>query len=170
MRRSWSLPFLEAAAGFLAPRSILRRKTLLMTAILEATPDFVQDFLPRTSSGPAFFAGCGWLALREGAPLPEPRFPASLAGDRGEELRLEHEVAAVPRAVAATTAPELPAAIAGDAPTIRLLSGCDGACRIVAVDAAEHDDGRSFGRPFDAAEHALELLAVRSGRSMEVGH
>ena len=56
-----TLPFLDAAAGVLAPRSLLRRKVLLMTAVLEATPDFVDDFLPRTVSAPAFFVRCAWL-------------------------------------------------------------------------------------------------------------
>jgi hypothetical protein len=46
-RRPWSVPFLDAAAGFLRPGSLLRNKILLMGAILETSPAFADEFLPR---------------------------------------------------------------------------------------------------------------------------
>lgn len=49
-RRPWSLPFLDAAAGVLAPQSLLRKKLLVMAAILEASPVFADVFLPRTTT------------------------------------------------------------------------------------------------------------------------
>jgi hypothetical protein len=49
-RHEWALPFIDAAAGLLQPRSLLRRKILLLAAVLEASPRFVDDFLPRPSS------------------------------------------------------------------------------------------------------------------------
>lgn len=46
-RHPWSVGFLDAAAGFLRPGSLLRSKILVMAAILEATPEHADDFLPR---------------------------------------------------------------------------------------------------------------------------
>lgn len=50
----WLLPSLDAAAAFVRPQALLHRKALLMTAILEASPDHADLFLPRVA---------GWLAL-----------------------------------------------------------------------------------------------------------
>jgi hypothetical protein len=49
-----ALPCLDAAAALVRPHSLLHRKALLMTAILEASPDAADDFLPRS---------VGWLRL-----------------------------------------------------------------------------------------------------------
>jgi hypothetical protein len=49
-RYPWSLPFLDARLGFLKSDSLLRQKILLMTAILEATPEFTEFFLPNPMS------------------------------------------------------------------------------------------------------------------------
>lgn len=46
LRRPWSLPFLDAASGLAAPQSELRRRLLLMLALLEACPDHADFFLP----------------------------------------------------------------------------------------------------------------------------
>lgn len=46
MRHPRLLPALDAACGFLRPRALLREKLLLATAILEASPDFADRFLP----------------------------------------------------------------------------------------------------------------------------
>ena len=48
-RKPWSLSYLDAAAGLLRPASLLRSKILIMAGILETSPDFADDFLPRTS-------------------------------------------------------------------------------------------------------------------------
>jgi hypothetical protein len=48
------LPALDAAAALVRPRAALHRKALLMTAILETSPQHAVAFLPHTR---------GWLAL-----------------------------------------------------------------------------------------------------------
>jgi hypothetical protein len=51
---AWLLPALDAAAAFKFPNSLLHKKALLMAAILEASPCYADDFLPRR---------CGWPSL-----------------------------------------------------------------------------------------------------------
>jgi hypothetical protein len=46
----WSIPFLDAATGFLHPDSFLRKKIYTMAAVLEATPRYTEDFLPQNLS------------------------------------------------------------------------------------------------------------------------
>jgi hypothetical protein len=43
----WSLPFLDAAAAVARGGEVLRARVLLMAAVLEASPDFATEFLPR---------------------------------------------------------------------------------------------------------------------------
>jgi hypothetical protein len=43
-RRPWSLPLLDAAAGLVNPRALLRKKLLLMLAILETMPVYAGTF------------------------------------------------------------------------------------------------------------------------------
>jgi len=45
--KPWSVPFLDAAAGLVAPKSLLRSKILVTAAILETTPALAGEFLPR---------------------------------------------------------------------------------------------------------------------------
>jgi hypothetical protein len=45
-RHPRSLPFLDAAAGVLAPEALLRKKLLVLSALLETTPRFVDRYLP----------------------------------------------------------------------------------------------------------------------------
>ena len=45
----WSVSFLDAACGLVRPRARLREKILLMAAVLEASPDFADEFLPRSA-------------------------------------------------------------------------------------------------------------------------
>ncbi len=42
----WSIPFLDAATGFLQPEAALRKKIYIMAAVLEASPRYAKDFLP----------------------------------------------------------------------------------------------------------------------------
>jgi len=51
----WVLPFMDAACGILRPRSLLRKKILLMVAILEASPYYTNHFLPEVVSLSHFF-------------------------------------------------------------------------------------------------------------------
>lgn len=41
-RHPWSVPLLDAAAGLAGSDSLLRKKLLVMTAIVETTPEFVE--------------------------------------------------------------------------------------------------------------------------------
>ncbi|HJQ82702.1 MAG TPA: hypothetical protein VKA21_01395 [Candidatus Binatia bacterium] len=59
-RHPWSVSFLEPAAGFLRPGGLLRNKVLVMSAILEASPAFADEFLFRP-------VGVVTLALRVAA-------------------------------------------------------------------------------------------------------
>jgi hypothetical protein len=46
-RHGWSVAMLDAASGLLRPGGALRNRILLMAALLESTPEFADDFLPR---------------------------------------------------------------------------------------------------------------------------
>jgi hypothetical protein len=43
-RHPWSLPLLESALGLLRPQALLRRKTVVMMAVLETDPRFADRF------------------------------------------------------------------------------------------------------------------------------
>jgi hypothetical protein len=47
-RHPWSIGFLDAAAALLQPSGRLRGKVLVMSAVLETSPTFADEFLPRT--------------------------------------------------------------------------------------------------------------------------
>jgi len=49
---AWSLPFLDAACGLLDPRALLRRKLLLVLALMETVPENADAFLARPSGRP----------------------------------------------------------------------------------------------------------------------
>jgi hypothetical protein len=49
-RHPWSLSFLDAAAGLLHRDAVLRSKLLVLAAILETSPAFADEFLPRSAS------------------------------------------------------------------------------------------------------------------------
>lgn len=46
VRHPWSARPLDAACGLIRPQALLRRKLRLLAAVLEATPDFADAFLP----------------------------------------------------------------------------------------------------------------------------
>jgi hypothetical protein len=50
LRHPRSIPALDAACALLRPGALLRRKILVMTAVLETTPDGAATFLPRARS------------------------------------------------------------------------------------------------------------------------
>jgi hypothetical protein len=56
LRRRWALPLLDGACGLVEPDSLLRRKLILMLAILETSPDRVGVFEPITGSRAAVLA------------------------------------------------------------------------------------------------------------------
>src|SRR5438046_9346229 len=51
-RHPWSVSLLDAASGLLRPGSLLRNKILLMAAILETSPAFAAELLPRDARPP----------------------------------------------------------------------------------------------------------------------
>lgn len=51
VRGPWALPFLDAACGLVRPHHLLRKKLLIMTAILETVPMFTDQFLPPAGKG-----------------------------------------------------------------------------------------------------------------------
>ena len=46
-RHPWSVSLLDAASGVIRPKGLLRGKILTMGAILETSPEFADEFLPR---------------------------------------------------------------------------------------------------------------------------
>jgi hypothetical protein len=60
-RHPWSVSLLDAACGLALPRARLREKILVMAAVLEASPDFAEEFLPRTAGRAALLAQLAWL-------------------------------------------------------------------------------------------------------------
>ena len=65
-RHPGALPFVDAAAGVLRPGSLLRKKILLMAAILEASVHLTRDFLaPPPGRGRTLLA-LSWYALSAG--------------------------------------------------------------------------------------------------------
>lgn len=64
-RRRWALPLLDAAAGVFEPHALLRKKLLLMLAILETMPAHLGHFMPRACPARTrwrLLAGIGWRA------------------------------------------------------------------------------------------------------------
>ncbi|MGQ9588796.1 MAG: hypothetical protein ACUVYA_00720 [Planctomycetota bacterium] len=73
-RRPWLLPFLDAAASLVEPQGLLRKKLLLMLAILETSTEHVEVFAPRPRPRPLvlarlFFWGAA-AALKAAAGIP----------------------------------------------------------------------------------------------------
>ena len=75
LRRPWTIGALDGALALVRPDALLRRKLLLMAAVLETRPEYCDDFLPRDRSasdacsvvasvaGAALRAVCGLLLL-----------------------------------------------------------------------------------------------------------
>jgi nucleoside-diphosphate-sugar epimerase len=58
------LPYLDAAAALVRPRSSLRQRIYLMAAILETAPAHAEQFLPPTRTTAGLIAGLIWNASR----------------------------------------------------------------------------------------------------------
>jgi hypothetical protein len=68
-QHAWALPFLDAAIGFWCRDSVVRKKMLLMAAILEATPGSAEFFLSSPSSPLRVLRDCAWQAMRASVKL-----------------------------------------------------------------------------------------------------
>jgi hypothetical protein len=64
VRNPWSLPLLDAASGVVAPDSLLRRKLLLMLAVLETDPTHQGAFDPVPAAAPRLAARLAAEAAR----------------------------------------------------------------------------------------------------------
>lgn len=63
-RHPWALPFLDAACGLLRGDDLLRKKLLVLLAILEATPRYADRFLPPPARGIVPLAAeVGWSGV-----------------------------------------------------------------------------------------------------------
>ena len=63
VRHPGALAHLDGAAGLLRPDSLLRRKLLLVAALLEATPRHADAFLPVRSSAPGLVLRLAWTGI-----------------------------------------------------------------------------------------------------------
>lgn len=62
-RHPWGIGALDSALAFLQPNHLLRRKLLLMTAILETRPQHADLFLPKARSS-WYLLVIGWVGVR----------------------------------------------------------------------------------------------------------
>lgn len=62
-RHPWSVGPLDAATGLLRRESRLRARLLVMAAVLETTPRFADDFLPRPTRRLALLGRLGVIGL-----------------------------------------------------------------------------------------------------------
>ena len=62
----WSLPYLDAAAALMGRGRVLRGRLQLMAAVLETTPEFADDFLPRAAPRLRVIVTLTWCGLAAG--------------------------------------------------------------------------------------------------------
>jgi hypothetical protein len=67
--RPWSLPYIAAAAPFFGAGALLRERLTVLSAILETTPRFAADFMPRDLSLPRLLLVVASQSLLAGARL-----------------------------------------------------------------------------------------------------
>lgn len=60
----WAIPMLDAATGLTAATSLLRKKLLVMTAIIETTPEHVEKTEPRALRLPMLTARLGLAGVK----------------------------------------------------------------------------------------------------------
>jgi len=63
-RHPWAVPLLDAAAGLTAASSLLRKKLLVMTAIVETTPELIAKTEPRAVGLPQLTVRLGIAGVR----------------------------------------------------------------------------------------------------------
>jgi hypothetical protein len=57
----WSIASLDAACALLRPQSLLRDKLVRLAAVLEASPEFADEFLPESRGLCRTLLGLGWI-------------------------------------------------------------------------------------------------------------
>jgi len=85
-RHPWSVSLPDAACGLARPRARLREKILVMAAVLEASPDFADEFLPRTASRGILLARLAGLGTGRFTGCVDERYPQPTAEDVVEEI------------------------------------------------------------------------------------
>ncbi len=65
VRHPWSIGFIDGGLALRRPRSVVRTKLLVMSAILEATPEYADKYLP-TGRSPLYLLYAGLVAIRAG--------------------------------------------------------------------------------------------------------
>ena len=55
LKSKWRMALLDSALAIKKPQSVIRRKIFIMTAILEASPNYTNYFLPRNFSFAYYF-------------------------------------------------------------------------------------------------------------------
>lgn len=63
-RHPWAIPMLDASAGIIGGNSLLRKKLLLMTAIVETTPELVDETQPTDVGLPRLAVRVGSAGVR----------------------------------------------------------------------------------------------------------
>jgi len=58
------LPYADAACGFLDPENTLRRRLIVLTAVLEASPEHTRHFLHQGENRPDVFRALAMIGLR----------------------------------------------------------------------------------------------------------
>jgi hypothetical protein len=64
-RHPWSIGFIDGGLALRRPGSAVRDRLLVMSAIIEATPDYAPDFLP-TGRSPLYAVYIAFVGLRAG--------------------------------------------------------------------------------------------------------
>lgn len=65
VRHPWSIGFIDGGLALRRPRSVIRTKLLVLSAILEATPEHAADYLP-VGRSPLYLVYAGFVAVRAG--------------------------------------------------------------------------------------------------------
>ncbi|HEY8999562.1 MAG TPA: hypothetical protein VIM53_04595 [Candidatus Saccharimonadales bacterium] len=66
LKHAWLLGCIDGGLVLVQPHSEVRRRIYTMLSILETTPDFAEDFLPKQRKWPYIFV-VGWAGLRGAA-------------------------------------------------------------------------------------------------------
>lgn len=63
LRNRWALGAIDGALAFKNPDHVIRRKLLVMSAVLECRPKYADRFIPKKRS-PFYIIAFGWIGFR----------------------------------------------------------------------------------------------------------